>query len=126
MDLTTIVSSAGASIAGFFVTVWSFIVGVFLFIPRLVHNLAVPPDDDDDHAGGHLLVWEFGQVRISLCCSTPRSCSCCCSCSCSHYEGTLNEGVWVSAVRRTDICRRFCARSPSRRGRWTTSYGSQC
>ena len=59
-------SSLAAFSAGFCVKVWSFIVGVFLFIPRLVHNLAVRPDDDQDHGGGHVLVWEFGQVRRLL------------------------------------------------------------
>lgn len=59
-------SSLAAFSAGFCVKVWSFIVGAFLFIPRLVHNLAVRPDDDQDHGGGHVLVWEFGQVRRLL------------------------------------------------------------
>ncbi len=59
-------SSLAASSSGFCVKVWTFVVGVFLFIPRLVHNLAVRPDDDNDHGGEHMLVWEFGQVRHLL------------------------------------------------------------
>ena len=125
-------SSLAAFSAGFCVKVWSFIVGVFLFIPRLVHNLAVRPDDDQDHGGGHVLVWEFGQVRrllhpFSRVASRPalgRSVG-------RSVDPSLRDeysyGPPAYGInRRTGICRLFCAHSPSRRGTWMTSCGSRC
>lgn len=111
-------SSLAASVAGLCVKVWSVIVGVFLFIPRFVHNLAVRPDDDNDHGGGHLLVWEFGQVRCLLD-----------GCLSLGQRTARSRSRWASAslpFRHIGICRPFCAHSPSRRGTWMTSCGSRC
>ena len=36
-----------------------------MFLPRIIHDLAVPPDDDEDQ-GAHMLTWEFGQAYRHL------------------------------------------------------------
>ncbi len=64
-----VASRAWSATAAFFVSilssVWSFLVGFFMFLPRIIHDLAVPPDDDEDQ-GAHMLTWEFGQAYRHL------------------------------------------------------------
>lgn len=65
-DTLEATAAAGGRVKRFARHVWEVIVGIALFLPRLLHDLVVRPSEDVGAGTRHMLVWEFGQAYKNL------------------------------------------------------------